>query len=133
MLPIEKLFSNLEGLWHFKRLVSNYGTLEGTALFKKISPNTLHYREEGHSSHGTFFQEYLYEYASEISVYFMDKSLLHRLQFKHKLTMARAEHLCKCDHYSAEYEFLNEQQWRLNYLVRGPKKDFSIQTQFTKK
>jgi len=40
--------------------------------------------------------------------------------------------LCECDNYKATYEFLNQDCFTLSYDVRGPQKDYVIETKFTR-
>ncbi|ETX09493.1 hypothetical protein MUS1_08695, partial [Marinomonas ushuaiensis DSM 15871] len=43
-----------------------------------------------------------------------------------------SHHLCIKDHYNARFEFLSDNEFELSFNVMGPKKDYSIQTQFTR-
>ncbi len=137
------IFHFLEGTWHFTRRISHYGQMQGTATFRKApsNGNQLHYREDGQlqSNDGTSmtaFREYNYRLENGvISVYFTDQKLFHTLIFDqtasdHTTITATATHLCECDTYDATYTFKIPNEFFLRYTVKGPKKEFSIETIF---
>jgi hypothetical protein len=136
-----RIFCSLEGHWKFSRVVSNHGSIEGIACFRKIShrPDILFYREKG-----TFTslkdlqldisQEYEYRYAKDkIAIYFCREPdrLLHSLEIM-ELNKATAEHLCGSDTYRATYQFHCPDRVELLYTIKGPHKDFQIQTAFSR-
>ena len=138
MSQIAQIFNSLEGRWHFHRTISNFGTVEGEATFKRSATekNLLHYREDGEwiSKNGLnkVHREYLYQYQNEkISAYFAEQKdrLLHTLEFQ-KNGLATAKHLCACDLYAATYQFHNPDEFELTYRVEGPKKNYTMTTLF---
>ena len=141
MTSIMSIFKALEGKWNFHRTISNYGIIEGAATFKKsaIEPHLLHYREEGvlkreDGEHFQVYRDYLYRYKNDrISVFFAEKTerLFHVLEFR-DATTAVARHICSSDVYDATYKFRLEDEFELSYRVKGPKKDYSITTLFTR-
>lgn len=135
---MKKIFDSLEGHWQWRRTISEQGTAQGKASFTRLSPTQLAYREDGllstQSTDFKMFRTYTYQLEEEnISVFFAGhtNSLFHRLQFTSPIT-ASASHLCLCDHYEATYTFLNPTTFRLTYQVKGPKKDYTIDTTFEK-
>ena len=38
------IFDMLNGAWSYKRVISNYGTMDGDAVFTMTEPNVLHYK-----------------------------------------------------------------------------------------
>lgn len=137
---ISKIFNSLEGSWNFSRIISQQGAVvQGIARFTRQEQNTLLYREEGQltMSDGTVFpisQEYLYRHAKDqISVFFAKASteLLHTLNFERSYT-ASGMHQCAKDAYHARYNFsqLEQNRFHLVYEVKGPKKNFQIETIF---
>ncbi|MBS0603935.1 MAG: hypothetical protein JSS60_02740 [Verrucomicrobia bacterium] len=136
-----RIFHSLEGRWTLSRFISGHGKMEGTATFKKnSSDNTcLHYREEGvfigdNGKANNVFREYYYRLSNDtISVLFSKKpeKLFHILSFADTSPItATASHLCECDNYDAIYTFATPDEFTLFYSVKGPKKDYSIQTVF---
>lgn len=118
--------------------------MEGIARFKmaKLKPNILHYQEEGvfTSITGSSFnasREYFYNYnKGVISVFFAKNNqaakLFHLLEFNQiQLDFplhAKAKHICNNDTYTASYEFKNSDQFSISYVVKGPSKDYMINT-----
>lgn len=140
-----EIFRHLEGTWGFKREISGEGKAEGKAFFRKSStPLEFHYREDGffiNTKGEKFktFREYIYRYENgTISVYFTDPpdKLLHTLIFFNSSSippfMAHAKHLCECDTYDATYQFDSHCTFTLTYAVKGPKKNYTIETYFEK-
>lgn len=143
-LLLDQLFSALKGDWLLKRFIRGKGKMEGTAHFKITNNNhsLLHYSEEGKfttvagiSLHAT--REYFYSYNKNIiSVFFVENNqvgeLFHTLEFKQKKLdfplKANALHLCCNDLYSATYEFINYDQFNLSYVVKGPHKNYMMNT-----
>jgi hypothetical protein len=138
MGPITSIFRSLEGQWQLTRTISNKGSMTGTALFTKTTPQLLHYREEGvltlanGTSHNAS-QKYIYRLLdNKISVFVAEtpERLLHDLEFD--ADVATGKHLCLLDCYNATYKFLNEHSFTLTYKVNGPQKDYTIHTLFIK-
>lgn len=139
------IFRWLEGTWSLSRQITGTGKMNGKAVFRLENPinlNRYHYREEGILTFLTnqslnFHREYVYEYDENhqiINVYFNENPLkfFHKLQFSTDFKSADASHLCINDRYDAYYTFLNENQFGLQYRVKGPKKDYQIISTFTK-
>jgi len=138
---ISHIFQHMPGAWNFQRVISGFGTVQGTAIFRKLTEaNTLAYREEGiltalNGQINKVYREYIYRYDNgQISVYFEDKRPFHTLQFTQNdfPLSASAGHLCKCDMYDGVYTFFSEKNFKLYYSVKGPKKDYTITTEFSK-
>lgn len=145
MTTTTQIFRLLEGLWRLHRIIPEHGSLLGTAVFKTegLDKDSLHYREEGtftskegESSHS--YREYLYRYSdNKISVFFDREGsrLLHTLEFSGpepfpRPVFATSTHLCICDTYKATYTFLHPDEFHLDYIVKGPKKDYQMHTIF---
>lgn len=139
-----EIFRNLEGHWKFKRQISEEGSSHGEAHFQNTAwPLTFHYREDSiftttQGADFKTFREYIYRYENgTISVFFIDPpdSLFHTLTFdtdNQYPILAHAKHLCDCDTYDATYNFLSPIAFTLTYRVKGPKKDYRIETSFEK-
>lgn len=138
---ISHLFQHLPGCWNFQRVISGAGTVRGTAVFKKAADaSVLAYREEGvftslNNLVNNVYKNYIYRYQDKkISVFFEDDKPFHTLEFSGTdfPLRAQANHLCKCDSYTAVYTFYSEHRFSLHYSVKGPQKDYTIETIFTK-
>jgi|SRR5579871_1205585 len=141
MSAISKIFYSLKGHWKFSRHITDQGTVEGIACFRKKAnhPHVLLYREEGvftslKGQQHRISQEYEYRYSEEkIDVFFARErnQLLHSLEFTGP-HQASGQHLCGKDTYFAAYQFHFPGSFELQYVVKGPKKDYQIQTLFSK-
>lgn len=142
MSPVASIFRSLEGKWTFARTISGQGTVKGIATFQKkpYLNDALFYREEGvfTSNEGKVLQayrDYVYRYDAKedsISVYFAEEPerFFQRLEFSKNWTSAKALHCCGQDTYDATYEFHLPEKFFLTYFVKGPKKDYTIETEF---
>lgn len=109
----------------------------GTARFTPKSPHEFLYREEGlfigattHKIH----QEYLFRLEDDkIVLFFHEKPprLFLKLEFNHHC--ATGTHLCKCDLYQAFFDFTDKNHFTTKYIVKGPKKNYSIETKYEKR
>ncbi|HSX13327.1 MAG TPA: DUF6314 family protein [Chlamydiales bacterium] len=145
----QTIFNHFEGSWQFKR-ITPHGKMIGVARFTNKTPNELHYREEGLFIRETIpkvsseddneqythkiFQEYIYRLENDkIVIYFNEKPprLFHRLEFTDD-SQAFGFHLCKSDQYEAFFHFESPEKFTVTYLVKGPKKNYTINTTFQK-
>lgn len=134
------VFDMLKGAWSYQRTISDYGTIDGEAVFALTEPDVLHYREKGllQLTDGPVLeahQEYVYRLEEDehlLSVYFRDGRLFHHLAFGDDGRTASGDHLCKMDFYQAAYRFNGPEAFTLTYNVKGPKKDYVSETHFIK-
>lgn len=133
------IFGMLNGAWSYKRVISNYGTIDGEAVFTLTEPDVLQYKEKGrlHLTDGPVLealQEYVYrlEDGDRLSVYFRDGRLFHHLSLGDDGRTGGGDHLCKMDFYQAAYRFEGPNAFTLIYNVKGPKKDYVSETHFIK-
>ncbi len=141
MNSIHRIFCSLEGYWKLSRSITNQGSIDGIACFKKKADhsNVLFYKEKGvftplNGKSLNISQEYEYRYSKEkINVFFARECdrLLHALEFVES-NKASGEHSCGCDTYLAIYQFNLPDEFELTYLVKGPNKDYQIKTVFKK-
>lgn len=142
MSPLHQLFRSFEGLWKIQRVISTGEKMAGTATFKPCAenPDTLKYHERGQLTTPSgikfdVFRDYEYRFdqkSNAIDVLFSDGRHFHTLIFGHCLKEAQGHHLCIKDNYNARYQFIDPETFELSYQVIGPKKDYSITSQFTK-
>jgi hypothetical protein len=134
-------FFSFEGRWTFIRSVNASEIMRGTAVFHPIDKrsSSYSYQEEGtyiaeHLAELSFFREYIYFLENEtIDIYFAFQKK--KREFFHTLAFTTPDqacgiHHCACDIYKATYTFLKNDTFIVQYDVKGPKKDFVIQTVF---
>lgn len=137
------IFDTLKGSWEWHRTISNHGQMRGIARFHSIlfRPYSLHYKEEGIFVKKNWqchkvFKEYIYSLKKgQITVFFAEKPkrLFHTLVFsENKIPHATGTHLCVRDTYEALYTFPTPDEFTLTYHIKGPKKNYSIHTVFTR-
>ncbi|KAF4551480.1 Hypothetical protein D9617_13g099800 [Elsinoe fawcettii] len=133
------------------------GTFEGTATFtpsEAFNKSGLLYHEIGTLVTDQGFQlkadrKYIYRHSPDdekISAWFVKEVdgkddvdyLYHELEFDHEQDrwVARGDHLCVNDMYWAFYDFrLDDDKlsmWGLKHQVKGPDKDYSTDTAYTR-
>ncbi len=112
------------------------------------SPNEetllINYREDLHVKYdndlgpnveNTAYKEYVYLYdkaRDKIVKKFSNGNLFYELSIDFDKQTANGDHLCEKDMYKAMYKFSNPHSFSLTYFVNGPKKDYLIETEFTK-
>lgn len=121
------------------REVPGYGSGTGVARVFAIDAETARYEEsvrialeQGGILNGT--QCYLYrrrrEAPGQLDVLFCETAeQFHALEFREEggLWLASARFLCGADEYDSEY-VLEEKGWKVSHAVRGPRKDYRIET-----
>lgn len=135
----KELFKYFIGSWDINRIVGPLGFAQGVAKFVPKDPNNILFREDlkviyNHTSKPeSAYKEYLYMYDQEnekIMKKFVDDRLFYELEPDFNNRKAYGEHLCDCDNYKATYTFLDEDSFILSYEVRGPQKDYVIETKY---
>lgn len=139
---MNNIYDYLNGQWRFHRKIVPHGHAEGMATFTPIPGilNRLYYLEQGqfylhHQQDFRIQREYIYEIKeNHVLIYHARAGLAGeffiQLTFTHETRKAQASHLCLKDFYHALFYFLNEQSFQIDYLVKGPKKNYQIQTQY---
>lgn len=124
--------SDLEGIWKIERRIDDFRAghilrFRGQARFRPDDAG-LHYSETGQlelpdGSRLRAERSYLWrEQAGRIVVLFPDGRAFH------DFTPDRAEacHLCVADEYRVRYDFSGWPEWRAEWAVRGPAKDYAM-------
>lgn len=141
----EQLLSCLLGTWKIERtithrfpLVESYEAI-GSAKFILEEAHILCYQEEMElrnlRTHDIFqsTQQYVYRYepaSDALTKYFSDGRFFYALEISGN--MASGSHLCKEDHYDAEYIFESQKNFSLTYLINGPRKDYGMKTLYSR-
>lgn len=148
MKSAKQVFTNLVGCWRIRRVLGSYGHGEGLAQFTLTpDPFTLNYREDIEVKYtaesglkqpgvsGTAYQEYVYLFDEErdkIIKRFVDGRHFYELKMNLETLEGEGEHLCEKDLYQAKYKFQDSNHFTLSYDVKGPEKEYVIQTLFTR-
>lgn len=135
------VFDQLLGAWTFTRAVPGIASITGRAIILPLSGNLARYQEtaeitlaNGTMLHGT--QRYLHRRLpppiNGFEILFPETvQLFERLEFHpsdaHTLCAA-ADHLCAADRYLSSYACDADDSWRVQHTVRGPKKNYILQT-----
>jgi hypothetical protein len=130
--------ADFEGLWRMERAIEDRhtgqaGWFRGRAVFAPM-PDGLAYREEGSLRLGSgpvvaATRAYLWREAGEaIEVRFGDGRLFHA--FACGEAAPAAVHLCPPDRYEVRYDFATWPAWRTQWQVRGPRKDYALESEY---
>lgn len=136
-----------EGNWSFKRMIfcssceEPFAEADGHACFSAVGKEKLVYKEEGklslRSSGQTFpfSRSFIYLFgADQLEVYFNDGSNSDRLYQRYLLDSGNnmlspgALHICRDDCYNGIYSLLSPVEYKLATSIKGPKKEFRIET-----
>lgn len=131
----------LEGEWSFERIISDYGVMSGVATFHGQDDNSSIYSERGQlqlSTGGSPIEAYRqYVFSPTLigfDVYFAEdpRRLFHSVKlelFDHEIFGATV-HLCINDEYRTKYRFELPTTFSIQHRVRGPKKDYTMDTKY---
>jgi hypothetical protein len=132
-MKAKDLFERLQGTWNIKKTLGYLGCALGQAKITLTTEGHLLYREDVEvvidGSKNLAYKEYIYSIENgALCKKFTD----HRLFYELKLGSndATGEHDCLADHYHASYVFAGNNAFTLEYEVRGPRKYYSIVTEF---
>lgn len=136
-----------EGSWSFEReIFSNnsertYGIAKGSACFTPIDKRTLIYNENGKLSlkdskrEFPFIRSFIYFFdGDQLKIIFNDginSGKLYQqysLDINNRVLTSSAQHICKNDCYNGNYTIISPNEYILETLIKGPKKEFKIKT-----
>lgn len=134
------IFYALLGEWSIQRAIHSFqgdflGTFSGKALYKAISPQLLHYREEGmfyrEQSRLCTFKDYYFLYNEGIKIYFDLEltRLFYAMEFQSQDAypfQAGGMHYCGEDTYQMHYIFNSKEEHTITVSVNGPRKNYVI-------
>ncbi|WBL79681.1 DUF6314 family protein [Bradyrhizobium xenonodulans] len=137
----------LIGSWSFDRVIEGQATMQGTATFTPLDRVRLAYREQGYLklANGNIVQaerEYVFSSSGFSSsgggfnVFFKEDPprLFHEISLSASPggeLSGHARHLCKRDEYLSTYLFLPDGTFAIRHVVRGPRKDYTMNTTYT--
>lgn len=132
---------DFEGSWSLSReitdqLAGQNGKLIGTARFVRRGPGALHYEEAGklELADGTVLEaerRYIWQFVEDrVDMTFDDGKAFH--SFVPRGYVSGTEHPCGDDIYNVRYDFVVWPRWRTVWLVKGPRKDYTSITEFTR-
>ncbi|MGB0498575.1 MAG: DUF6314 family protein [Rubricella sp.] len=138
MLPQE--LARFQGRWRIDRTITDHaggatGAFEGTGAFRPDGAGGLAYDEDGMLCFGGVplraTRRYLYgAEGGRIFVAYEDGRPFH--DFDAGSCCAWAEHLCGEDHYKVTYRFVEPDRWTADWVVRGPRKDYRMETRYAR-
>lgn len=134
-----ELFHALKGAWDLVRTIDGriaQGRFLGRCSFTPIDNRHLHYSEcgvldvAGHLVDGST-RQFIYAFeAGRILILYDDPfrkgEIMHELQFKDGY--AAHSHVCVADRYDLSFHVVNSGQIRINYTVKGPEKDYHMES-----
>ena len=136
----------LIGKWIIKKEISGLCNgqvnmqMLGKAEFKEILiprvENSLHYEEKFNISPNIFSKQQ-YKYIKKNSSFqklFINNDVFYNIKFTKTddIIKAHGEHFCLQDRYRAEYFFTDVNNFQLIYYIKGPKKDYSIISEYSR-
>lgn len=143
------LMNYFKGEWRFKRSIQGTANKKpmahavGTAVFMQQGSD-LFYREDGRITYADTghsndaYRAYRYDIKTDsVSVYHAsgEDTGKHYQDYAFetpKRLVATEDHQCRDDCYNAVYDLLDENSYSLTTIVKGPKKDYTMQTVYTR-
>lgn len=139
---IRSVFNTLNGAWTFVRHIAGQATLEGSARFTAIGPQTRGYEEEAcvrmvkGSTHRAW-QRYVYVCTpGGFEVWFAQQPQrrFHAIDLHRNRDhwVGEATHMCGGDSYDSCYRFAADgHSFELRHVVSGPRKDYISTSAYT--
>lgn len=149
---LQHIFAQFNGAWSFERSITSLldttsiARATGIALFTADTQSLLRYEENGqlmltdtHAAPSSFFRHYLYVLRENaIHVLYGDgpqKDALYQeliYDTQNSILRSSATHVCGDDCYDSVYHLMDDNMFSLNTTVRGPRKDYVINTHFVR-
>ena len=135
--------NKLIGSWSLDRVIESQATMQGIATFTPLDRGRLAYREQGYLTlaNGTIVQaerEYVFSNSDRgFKVFFREDPprLFHEISLSASSggeLSGRARHLCKHDDYQSAYMFRPDGTFVVRHVVSGPRKDYTMNTTYTR-
>jgi len=136
------LITRFKGEWVLNRHIFDLdsqwlGKFEGVAIMTP-SENALHYHEEGKLQFGgltamTATRDYTWIFPGKDMVRVMFDDGRHFHDFDATEKRPQATHYCDPDEYDVTYDFRKWPDWRAEWRVEGPKKDYRMVSMYARK
>lgn len=140
------IFNQLIGSWELRRNIFDHlgrGQLVGQCLFTKIADVTILCQESGVLNYNGYQTEvsrsYIYELRdNKIYILYNDphrpSGILHELDFtiENQKCIAQHCHDCGQDSYDLRFEYTPNGHMLMNYVVKGPHKNYIMMSKLTK-
>jgi len=136
-----------EGNWFFVRTIFDYnherpyGTANGIASFTRIDKKRLVYKENGKLSLTASGQEFAFSRSfiyvfdgDQLEIFFNDGPNSGQLYQRYSLDITDSilapgvQHSCRDDCYNGIFSIISPTEYKLETSIKGPKKDFKIET-----
>ncbi len=139
MSNVAQAKARFRGVWHVDRHILDLdsewlGRFDGQAMFEDHEGH-LAYHEEGILKFGGLTgsratRDYIWTFPSDshVKVLFDDGADFHEFNPWEDRPFAR--HFCDPDEYDVTYDFRKYPQWRAEWRVEGPKKDYRMVTTY---
>jgi len=147
LVRLKLVFNQLIGTWGLERQIddrSGRGILSGQCTFTTIDENHLLCEEQGtlrcNGAETEATRSYVYECRDDkIIILYNDPhrkgDVLHELDFiaEGECSIARHCHLCGSDTYDLEFILKDDGAIMMNYVIKGPHKDYQMRSILTPK
>ncbi len=129
-----RVLSDFEGKWQFSRIVrhasGDLAEVTGQAVWTPQAGG-LQCREAGQmvlngAAPVSALQEFFWQ--EDLCVYFKDGRFFHQIP----AMGGDAAHWCEPDQYDVTYDFAGWPCWSATWRVKGPRKDYTLETRFSR-
>lgn len=136
-----------EGKWFFQRTIfyyndeRPYGTANGIACFTPVDKKRLVYKEEGKLSltasgqEFAFSRSFIYAFDEEqLDIFFNDGAnsgqlyQVYGLDLTNSILAPSVQHSCRDDCYNGIFSIISPTEYKLETSIKGPMKEFVIET-----
>ncbi len=126
--------ADFEGAWQVERTIRQEDGIDarfsGRAVWAPAETG-LRYHENGLMTldgHPPMQAERRYFWAEDLSVFFDDGRFFHRVPE----TGGSTSHWCDPDHYALTYDFTDWPRFKVAWRVKGPRKNYRADTEYTR-
>ena len=131
---MNRILSDFAGRWKLERDITPAdgpaGRFLGWAEWTDKN-GLMHYKETGNlqiSGHAPMMAERRYRWDEKLNIYFEDGRFFHQVP----ALGGAAAHWCDPDQYDASYDFTDWPKWSCTWRVRGPRKDYTLHSRYSK-
>lgn len=131
---MSRVLSDFAGRWKIERdIIPASGPVARFLGFAewRAEDGLMHYIEKGNleiAGQTPMMAERRYRWDADFNIYFDDGRFFHQVP----ALGGDAAHWCDPDQYDATYDFTHWPQWSCTWRVRGPRKDYTLHSQYSK-